>query len=446
MSASAGSAAFEAARERFLEGLDALQAGDLAAAEAAFLASLAALPGRPSTLTNLGAVRLKQGRAADALAPLQQALQVEPGNVEARAHLGLALGDLGRDAEALACFDELLHLAPSHDAARFHRALVLLRLERPAEALAVFDALLAAAPGVAETWLRQGQALHALGRIDEALASLGRAIQLDATLVPALMHRAGLLKDLGRPDAAAADYEAALRHGADAALVRYLLGTVRGDAPPPAAPPQYLAPLFDGYARQFDEHLVGGLRYRAHEVLVREGLAPEGRRFASALDLGCGTGLLGPLLRPMCDRVEGVDLSRRMLEQARARGSYDELVEAEVVEHLRGTPRRHGLVLATDVFIYIGDLAPVFEGVARVLLPGGRFAFSVERADDAVDWELRRSGRYAQSARGLRDLAARHGLAVVKMFDGVLREDAQQPVAGLYVVLGRDGEGARVSA
>lgn len=434
-SSGAGSASFEAARERFVEGLQALQDGDLQEAEACFLASLAALPGRPSTLSNLGAVRLRLGRPQDALAPLQQALQAEPHNAETRAQLGLALGDLGRDAEALTCFDESLQRAPGAPAVRFHRALVLLRLGRPAEALPVLSELLASSPDVAETWFRHGQALHALGRVEEALASLDRALAIDATLGAALMHRAGLLKDLGRVDAAAADYEAALAHGADEALARYLLGALRGVEAPAVAPPQYVAPLFDGYAEQFEAHLVGELRYRAHEVLVQQLIAPTSRRFASALDLGCGTGLCGPLVRPMVQRLEGVDLSAKMLDKARDRAVYDVLTQADVARHLQTTPERHDLVLSTDVFIYIGDLEPVFAGVRRVLEAGGLFCFSVERADDAVAWELRPSARYAQSERGLRALAARHGFDVVQVLRAAIRQDAEHDVDGLYLAL-----------
>ena len=54
------------------------------------------------------------------------------------------------------------------------------------------------------------------------------------------------------------------------------------------------------------------------------------------LDVGCGTGLCGALLSPYARRLVGVDLSDRMLDQARERNIYDELVKGELTAYLDG--------------------------------------------------------------------------------------------------------------
>ena len=96
-----------------------------------------------------------------------------------------------------------------------------------------------------------------------------------------------------------------------------------GEKKPPGALPQaYVTRLFDDYAPRFDAHLTENLGYRA-PALIAEALtavAP-GRRFASALDLGCGTGLMGTPLRERVDCLAGVDLSAAMIAKARERGS-----------------------------------------------------------------------------------------------------------------------------
>jgi predicted TPR repeat methyltransferase len=155
----------------------------------------------------------------------------------------------------------------------------------------------------------------------------------------------------------------------------------------------------------------------------------------SALDLGCGTGLCGPLVKAIADRVDGVDLSAAMLDKARALGAYDRLEQAELVEHLERTERRHDLVLAADVFIYVGALESVFSGVQRVLQPGGIFCFSVEQAADEVDFELRTSLRYAHSQRYLRRLAAQAGFEMMRLHAQPIREDQRRSIAGLYVYM-----------
>ncbi len=191
--------------------------------------------------------------------------------------------------------------------------------------------------------------------------------------------------------------------------------------------------LFDGYAADFDRHL-DELEYSAPELLLG-GLV--GRRYARALDLGCGTGLVGRVVRPLVDRLEGLDVSAAMLERARATGAYDGLHQAELLAHLQQQAAGSvDLVLAADVFIYVGVLDAVFAAVRRVLAPGGVFAFSIEEAPSGIDFELRATARYAHSERHLGELAARHGLvAHAREARATLRLEQRQPVAGLVMWL-----------
>jgi predicted TPR repeat methyltransferase len=191
--------------------------------------------------------------------------------------------------------------------------------------------------------------------------------------------------------------------------------------------------LFDSYAADFDAHLQR-LDYRAPQQLALL-LQPHALQWRSALDLGCGTGQCGPLLRPWVQALHGVDLSSRMLDEARARGLYDTLHHADIATHLARTEQRHDLLVAADVCIYLGDLAPLMAGARRVLQPGGLLALSLEAADDSVSFTLRPSARYAHSARYLRALAAEHGLQVLQLQPGPLRTEQRQPVPGLYGLL-----------
>ena len=355
---------FEQARAFFLEGVAHYQGGRYAEAERSFAASLALVPGRPSTLTNLGAARLKLGRAAEALAVLQEATAHEPDNAEALGHCGTALAELGRHGEALQAFDRALAVDPTR--------------------------------GVA--WTLRGSVLRDLGRLDEAAES----------------------------------FRQALAHGADPQLNRYYLASLQGGAIPPAPPREYVEALFDGYAAQFDEQLVRLLKYRVPERLAAR-LA--GRRFERALDLGCGTGLCAPLVAPLAAAIDGVDLSYNMLAQARAGGRYAQLEQADLLDFMQRTERRYDLVIAADVFIYVGALDAVFAAVARVMPAGGVFCFSVE--ESTQDLELRPSLRYAHSEASLRRLAADHGFDWLALERGPVREEQREPIAGLFAWLVR---------
>ena len=393
-------ATFERARALFFEGNALLRAGDWQAAEARFEASLALVPGRASTLLNLGAARVAGGRHAAALSVLEQALEVAPADLDAWSYKAAALAGLGRHAEALACHDHVLGSAPER----------------------------------APNWLRRGQALQALERPAEALDAYARALTLDPTMAPAWSQRGDILRDAGRLAEAAQAYEQALAHGADAVLNGYYLAATTGRGAPPSAPLQYVELFFDEYADTFEQHLVDALDYRAPQRLVERLAGGARHRWRSALDLGCGTGLCGPLLRPLADRLHGVDLSGRMLERARARGVYDALVQAEIGAHLAGSTERHDLVVAADVFIYIGDLDPVIAGAARVLEAGGTLAFTVEAAASAATFQLLPSLRYAHGEGYLRERARSHGFGVAELARAPLRTDQGRPVEGLYAV------------
>lgn len=401
---------FEAARTAFMAGVQSFEAGDLPGAESLFIEALRLVPGRPSVLVNLAAVHHRLGRPAEALAALEQALAVQ-----------------ADDAPA---------------------------------------------------WFHHGQLLQMLERPRDALRSYERVLAIDARHGAAWTQRGSLLKDMGRFTEAAECFRQALAHGGDAELNRYFLasvlprsvGTTAGAASPatspdtslntspdsspdsspeapPSAPRRYVEALFDSYAEGFDEHLVGKLGYRTPwliaEMLLREAsgaadAASGAERWRAALDLGCGTGLMGPLLAPRCAAIDGIDLSTGMLGKAQALGCYRRLVHGDVAEHLHGTTERHDLVVAADVFVYIGELEAVFGGAARVLDAGGLFAFSVEEAGIGVErFELRASSRYAHAEGYLRRLAAAHGFELRSLTRTTLRHEQRQPIGGMLVLLAR---------
>ena len=206
--------------------------------------------------------------------------------------------------------------------------------------------------------------------------------------------------------------------------------------PPAAAPRSYVEALFDDYAADFQGHLVDTLGYRGYEVLLRP-VIESGERFRYALDLGCGTGLCAPLLRPCTDVIDGIDLSSEMLKQAEKLGIYRELIHADLVEFLAGTQRRVDLIVAADVLAYVGDLSSIFRSIARILEPDGLFAFTVELATSGEDCHLRPSLRYAHSENYIRRLAAQCRIDVTNLLTAPIRHEQSAPVQGLYIYLRR---------
>lgn len=200
----------------------------------------------------------------------------------------------------------------------------------------------------------------------------------------------------------------------------------------------YVEALFDQYAPQFEQALVGKLGYRVPDLLddlVEEEMARLGiTGFERALDLGCGTGLMGERLRAKVSHLEGVDISAAMIAETARKGIYDSLQKAELVAALNARRADADLMTAADVLIYCGSLRPVLAALVPALRAGGLVAFSFEAHDGQEEVFLRPSLRYAHGVEATRDALVVAGLDVLRFETAVLRFDRGAPITGILVV------------
>src|SRR6185312_2500834 len=205
-----------------------------------------------------------------------------------------------------------------------------------------------------------------------------------------------------------------------------------------ALPEAYVARMFDQYAPRFDSHVVGKLGYRAPALIAGalEALAPE-RRFASALDIGSGAGLMGEALRSRVDRLTGVDLSPAMIAKARERGAYDALVAGGASALLERQPAgAFDLIVAADSLPYIGDLQPLLAAVAAALAPDGLLAFSVELCE-GDGFRLEPTMRFAHSRAYVEAAAGAADLRPLLVQSASTRREAGEDAPGLICVFKR---------
>jgi predicted TPR repeat methyltransferase len=222
--------------------------------------------------------------------------------------------------------------------------------------------------------------------------------------------------------------------------LEYRLAAARLSSAPARAPAEYVARAFDGYAERYEDHMQGTLGYHGPEVLfaaVARLVGPAGGSL-DVLDLGCGTGLAAPLFRPLARRLDGVDLSKGMLEKARDRQLYDALEVADIAESLRARPGAYDLLLALEVLNYVGDLAPVMAAAAAALRPGGLFALTAEKGEGA-GFALRGTGRYTHSLGYVLGEAVAAGLEELHAEEAALRSQQGKPMVAHVVVLRRPG-------
>jgi len=281
--------------------------------------------------------------------------------------------------------------------------------------------------------------LQLKGDLAAAADLLAQAIELAPGFASAWFTLGEIRQQLGERDAAIAAFRSARdadaddRHGARVWLMR--LGAEGLSDMPPA----YVRTLFDQYAPKFEAALVDDLGYRGPSLLFKAVLAA--RRavrkpafFKRAIDLGCGTGLAAAAFAREVDHFTGIDLSPRMIEQARSTGLYAELEVTDMLTGLRGKPGASAeLILAADAMVYVADLVPVLKEARRVLVSGGLLAFTVEThgGDDVI---LGEGLRYAHGEPYVRAALQSAGLALSQLETLSARNEDNTPVPGLVVV------------
>jgi predicted TPR repeat methyltransferase len=281
-----------------------------------------------------------------------------------------------------------------------------------AAAVEILDQTLAQAYHFTAAWHLYGQAQEALGRNEDAATAWRQCLDLDPN------DHFGARLDLAR------------------------IGAMPAEA---ATSENFSGVLFDGYAERFDSHLVESLHYNA-PALLKDALARiqhnagKPMRFDVVYDLGCGTGLMGEVIRAETGFLAGCDLSPRMVERARVKLTtagaplYDKLAVAGLTSFLASRPDQSAdLVIAADVFVYLGELSAVFAQSGRVLKRGGVLAFSVQsHAGDGVI--VGDDRRFAHAESWLRQRLDEAKLSVIAVEPASTRQDRGVAVPGLLVV------------
>jgi predicted TPR repeat methyltransferase len=408
-------------------------------AEAAYLAALDLQPALTDALNNLGLLSKRRGDPEAAEGWLRRAIDQAPENPTAYSNLAHLLADRERYEEAETLLERAIELEPQFAAAHRNLADVYHAQGRLPEATAAYQrAVELGADGL----LGLATTLRKQGLVEEAIAAFRRAWQLGAR-DPSLFHSLGSLLSAQGKQAEAADvFQQWLTWDPDNPVAAHMLSANTANTShqlPSRAPDDYVEAIFDGFARHFDRRLQS-LEYRAPELVARALVEDHADVTAlHILDAGCGTGLCGPLLRDSAAVLEGVDLSRAMLERAEQRGCYDRLVKAELTAFLEQHSARYDAVVSADTLVYFGDLKHALRASARALRAQGRLVFTVEQlvAANGAVYRLQGNGRYAHSAAYIQRVIEHTGLRLLRSDEVVLRLEMANPVAGLLVVAER---------
>ncbi len=426
-------------------------------------------PNYAAAQNNLGTVYYAQAKFSDAITSYKKAIQIQPEFIDAYYNLGLALRKNNQLDEAVNTYQKLLQLAPDHFAARFHLAGTFIEQDKIDEALEEFSHIEKAESHHFETQSNMAACYLKKGAFKSAKKHYLNALELIPNDMEILFNLGVIETELGNTDSAIQYYQKALhiqpnfyaahnnlgvaflakqhiafalQHFKEAARLQpensslqYTIQALSQNQRLLAAPADYIKSLFNSYADHYDQHLLTALDYQVpqhfHRILKMKNPAPSSLR---VLDLGCGTGLCGSLLKPFAKVLTGVDLSEKMLETARDKNIYDLLECDDFNAYLAKQNAAFDLIIAGDALVYIGNLTSLFQHVHHALHKNGLFIFNAEISDNE-DYKMNQSGRFAHQKKYIEALAKKNHLNVLHYEKAITRLQNNEPVYGHIFVL-----------
>ena len=410
------------------------ESGDLAAARTLYKRILKKHPDHIDSLYMYGTLCAEQNDLKTALAYLLRAVALAPLSPLIHNNLGNVYLKSGQYELAANCYRQTLTLDPKMVQANYNLGQAAIKLGQLPEAATALENALALQPQLIPAQLSLGRVYMDLGQFPKAVNALSRVLASQPDNVHALHALGSTYAALGKNEKAITCYDRLLELDPDDGSAKHARATLQGETPA-RAPQQHVVGLFDELSGRFDQHLQK-LGYQVpqwiHDALLE--LTGAKHKFSHMLDLGCGTGMAGALFRDKVAMLEGIDLSPGMIEEAKGKEIYDQLYVADLLDHLKQTSERYDLLIATDVFTYLGDLQPIFAAVAAVSEPGAWFIFSIEECEEK-DYILHPTGRYAQSAAYIESLAKEHGYSIELERPVIIREEQSDEIPGRIYLL-----------
>ena len=394
-------------------------------------------PQCPDAFNNMGIALYETDNLQSAVEHYQKALSINSDYSDAHVNFGNALKGLGNYEAALTSYEQALMMASNYPEAYFNMGIAYALKDDLKRASDCYQNAVACRAAYPEAHNNLGVVLNEMGDFSAALKSYARAIELRTdypeahqnmgialtakgdlsaaveSFKKAVYHKVDYAdaynnmgdaqRLLGHTEAARHSYQNALTYRPGDLTAPFMLAVISGVAIK-TVPTDCIEKLFNGYAENFDRVLLGKLDYQIPALLSESLLEMHIQsELTSILDLGCGTGLAMVEAHTVFDHIVGIDLSQQMLEKARNRGIYDQLVHIDIKSFLANSPLDFDVFIAADVFIYLGDLSEVFNLIRSRNKKLGRLVFSTEHSLQN-DYTLEITRRFSHSKSYIDDL------------------------------------------
>ena len=343
--------------------------------------------------------------------------------------LGASFSKSNRLMESIASYQQALKIKREFPQAINNMANTLLEIGDLDSAVKHYKKAIKIKPDFTNALANLGAALSQKGDFEAAILSYKKAININPSNPDIYNKLAATQLAKGDVKEAVISFNKVIRIDPNDVKAQHLLAASIGTTPD-TAPRKYVEGLFDHYAPSFEISLVNKLQYTVPQTLAELAFSNHAKcSLGSILDLGCGTGLMGAKLRQSCKRLEGIDLSHKMLNQAQRKKIYDKLTHVDILEHLKSTELNFDYYFAADVFIYVGDLSELFYLIKKHNKSSGKLLFSTENSEKD-GFFLEKYGRYAHSKSYIQKLCDEYDYQLTCFSKVNLRKEGNEFISG----------------
>lgn len=376
------------------------------------------------------------GSLKESLEIYDDLLSVFPGSPLLHFNCGLAYFDQQNFSKAETHYSKAAAMLTDDPDIHYNRGLNFRRLHRYKDAAISFENAFKAGDTSIDTLYNLALCNQDIGNFSEAGRLYDIILSKDSTHQSCLNNFAYLCHKSGDTKRAESLYRQLLTINPGHLAAQHMLSSLTGTTPD-SAPIEYVESIFDNYANDFEHSLIENLQYKTPETLYDFYFQVfKTKSQHRCLDLGCGTGLAGEQFKNICIELTGIDISQKMLAIAKRKHLYDQLIKDDIIHFLQAANQKYNLILAADVFTYMGDLEKMFTECSSSITKSGILLFSVEEARESdKGFELKHTGRFGHSAAYIKSLCQQTGWTILDHQLSNLRQEKGEWIKGhLYLL------------